>query len=328
VGKPLLIDKMPIQRLTVVKIKTIENVSLRSLQVLQSVAERGSFAEAGRQLGLQRAVVSQLVAQLEAQLDTKVFKRTTRKVALTEDGEALVARIAQPLAEIRDSLQGMRAQSASVAGTVRLSVSHALGRHGVLPALPAFAALCPEVQVEVLLADRLDDLISQNLDLTVRMGDLPDNSMVARKLGNLDVCLVASSALVAHEGMPRNLQQLADLPAVGFRVPGTGALYSCQLELKGERHAVQHKRTAAVCNSIEGVADLVRMGAGVAAIPRLFVQADIDAGTVRPLMERYRLPSIPVHLYFTSRALMPKRVRLLADHLVKAVDASGWSNKT
>jgi DNA-binding transcriptional LysR family regulator len=303
--------------------KTIDNVSLRSLQVLHSVAESGSFAEAGRQLGLQRAVVSQLVAQLEAQLDAKLFKRTTRKVALTEDGEALVARIAQPLAEIRNGLQSTRAQSASVAGTVRLSVSHALGRHWVLPALPAFTAKYPDVQVEVLLADRLDDLIVQNLDLTIRMGELPDSSMVARKLGTLDVSLVASKALLAQEGVPRNLNQLAALPAIGFRVPGSGALYSWQLELKGVRHTAEHKRIAAVCNSIEGVADLVRLGAGVAAIPRAFVQADIDCGALQPLLERYRLPSIPVHLYFTSRALMPKRVRLLADHLAKLVAESG-----
>jgi DNA-binding transcriptional LysR family regulator len=309
------------------EMKTIDNVSLRSLQILQSVAESGSFAQAGRQLGLQRAVVSQLVAQLEAQLDAKVFKRTTRKVALTEEGEALVARIAQPLAEIRSSLQSMRARSANVAGSVRLSVSHALGRRSVLPALPAFAAQYPDVQVEVLLVDRLDDLISQNLDLTVRMGELPDNSMVARKLGTLDVSLVASSTLLAREGTPRTLDQLANLPAVGFRVPGSGALYSWQLELKGVRHLVQPKRTVAICNSIEGVADLVRLGVGVAALPRLFVQNDIDAGTQRPVMERYRLPSIPVHLYFTSRALMPKRVRLLADHLVKGVDISGVRHK-
>ncbi|MGL5003213.1 MAG: substrate binding domain-containing protein, partial [Casimicrobium sp.] len=241
------------------------------------------------------------------------------KVALTEDGEALVARIAQPLADIRDSLRSTRAQSASVAGTVRLSVSHALGRHWVLPALAAFAGKHPDVQVEVLLADRLDDLIVQNLDLTIRMGELPDSSMIARKLGALDVCLVAASSLLAQTGIPRNLNQLAAIPAIGFRVPGSGALYGWQLELKGERYTAQHKRIAFVCNSIEGVVDLVRLGAGAAAVPRYLVQAEIEAGTLKPLLERYRLPSIPVHLYFTSRALMPKRVRLLADHLANTM---------
>lgn len=302
--------------------ETIENISLRSLVVLQAVADYGGFAEAGRQLSLPRAVISQLIAQLEAQLDAKLFKRTTRKVVLTEEGEALIARLARPLADIRESLRNTRAQRDHLAGTVRLSVSHALGRLAVLPALPRFAAKYPEVQIEILLADRLDDLITQNLDLTIRMGPLPDSSMIARKLGSLDVSLVASPALLKATGTPKTMAQLAEIPAIGFRVAGGNALYNWQLQTNkkdAEQHTVISKSMPVICNSIEGVIDLALMGAGVAAVPRALIDEYIRAGELIHLMDRHRLPSIPIHLYFNSRALMPKRVRVLMDFLVETL---------
>ncbi len=289
---------------------------------MQAVAENGSFAEAGRQLAMPRAVASQLIAQLEAQLGTKLFKRTTRKVALTEAGDALIARITRPLSEIRESLSSTRVKNSQLAGTVSCSVSHALGRALVLPNIAVFAAKHPEVQVELLLADRLDDLIVQNIDFSIRMGELQNSSMVARKLGMLSVVLVASNQLLKTHGTPRNLAQLANLPSVGFRMPGQGTLYSWQLrenkKSTDDLHTVVPSRAAVVCNSIEGVFDLARAGVGVAAIPRYLVEADIVAGRLKPVLERYRLPDIPVYLYFISRAMMPKRVRLLADHLAQA----------
>ena len=290
-----------------------------------AVGSSGSFAQAGRQLGMPRAVASQMIAQLESQLDTKLFKRTTRRVVLTEEGEALIARIARPLSEIQDSLSGTRAQSSQLAGVVRLSVSHALGRAVVLPAIAALAAKYPEIQVEVVLADHLDDLIAQNLDFTLRMGELPDSSMVARKLCTLDVALVASPALLEECGTPRKLDQLAALPAIGFRVPGSGRLYAWQLRLAkaagDERHTITSQRIATICNSIEAVRDLALAGVGVAAIPRYLVESDIASSKLVALLERYRLPTIPVFLYFTRRAQMPKRVRLVADTLAESFKA-------
>ncbi len=269
-----------------------------------------------------RAVASQLVAQLESQLDTKLFKRTTRQVVLTEEGETLIARIARPLGEIHDSLSGTRAQSSQLAGTVHLSVSHALGRAAVLPALANLAAQHPEIQVEVVLADHLDDLVAQNLDFTLRMGELPDSSMVARKLCTLDVALVASPALLQTYGTPRKLDQLAALPAIGFRVPGSGRLYAWQLRLAkasgDERHTVNSQRINTICNSIEAVRDLALAGTGIAAIPHFLITEDLAAGKLEAVMPRYRLPTIPVFLYFTQRAQMPKRVRLIADGLAES----------
>jgi DNA-binding transcriptional LysR family regulator len=299
--------------------KTIDAINLRALDVLQVVAAVGSFSEAGRQLDLPRAVVSQVIAQLERQLATKLFRRTTRQVALTEQGEALIERITPALGSLRNSLHGLQAQSSAVAGTVTLSVSHTFGRHFVMPALPAFRERHPDIYVDVYLADRLDDLIVENLDLTIRLAELPDSTLTARRLGALDVVLVATPNFVSEHRVPRHVDDLRGMPSIGFRVPGSGEIYPWVLEHKGERVVLQPPLMSLSCNAIDGVLDLVRQGNGVAAIPRFMVTQALKARTLVALLAQHHLPLIPVHLVFGTRHLMPKRVRLLADHLVAVI---------
>jgi DNA-binding transcriptional LysR family regulator len=301
--------------------KTIDHVSLRSLDIVRIVAATSSFSETARQLGLQRAVVAQSVAQLEAQLDTKLFQRTTRVVALTEEGEALIARIGGAVETIREGLLGTQAQSGTTAGNVTLSSSHAFGRYFVVPTLTRFARAQPEITVDFYMADRLDDLVVDRLDLAIRLGVLPDSNLIARALGALDVILVASPSLLGSKSPPKTIAALSALPAIGFRVPGSGEVYPWTLEAKGERVSVKPERVAMICNSIEGVIALAGEGAGVAAVPRAFVREALASCALKTLLPSYKLSPIPAHLVFTSRELMPKRVRLLADHLVKEISA-------
>jgi DNA-binding transcriptional LysR family regulator len=299
--------------------KTIDHVSLRSLDIVRIVAATSSFSETARQLGLQRAVVAQSVAQLEAQLDTKLFQRTTRVVALTEEGEALIARIGGAVETIRAGLLGTQAQSGTTAGNVTLSSSHAFGRHFIVPSLMRFSRAQPEITVDFHMADRLDDLVVDRLDLAIRLGVLPDSNLIARSLGALNVILVAAPSLLGGKRAPSTIEAVSVLPAIGFRVPGSGEVYPWTLEVKGERVSVKSERMAMICNSIEGVIALAGEGAGVAAVPRSFVREMLASGALKVLVPAYKLASIPVHLVFTSRALMPRRARLLADHLVQEI---------
>lgn len=301
--------------------KTIDHVSLRTLDIVRLVAATASFSEAARQLGLQRAIVAQCVAQLEAQLDTKLFQRTTRVVAPTEEGEALLARIGGAVDIIREGLLGTQAQSGKTAGAVTLSCSHAFGLAFVVPALAHFASVHADITVDFHLADQLNDLIADRLDLAIRLGSLPDSSLVARKLGAWEVILVAAPMLLSAKGAPKTIAALSALPAIGFRVPGSGEVYPWSLETKGERVRVSSQHIATICNSIEGVVALALQGVGAAAVPRYLVREALASGALKALLPGYKLDSIPAHLVFTSRELMPKRVRLLADHLVKEISA-------
>ncbi len=302
--------------------KTIDHVSLRTLDIVRLVAATASFSETARQLGLQRAIVAQCVAQLEAQLDTKLFQRTTRVVALTEEGEALIARIGGAVETIREGLLGTQAQSGTTAGSVTLSCSHAFGRVFVAPALARFAKAQPDITVDFYMADRLDDLIVDRIDLAIRLGVLPDSNLFARKLGALEVILVAAPTLLGTKGAPRTIDALSTLPAIGFRVRGSGEIYAWALESKSERVSVNSQRTPMICNSIEGVVALALEGVGAAAVPRYLVREALASGALKALLPAYKLDPIPAHVVFTSRELMPKRVRVLADHLVKEISAA------
>lgn len=294
---------------------TTESITLGALAIIETVAREGGFSSAGRRLGLPRASISRTVARTEQQLGVRLFRRTTRKVVPTAAGEVLIQGIAPALAELQAAMDDARAGTDQVSGPVRLSVSHAFGRHFVLPCLPAFQARHPAVQVEVRLADRLTDLVAEPVDLSIRLGPLPDSSMIARRLGSIEVLLVAAPSLMDSHGIPRDLATLDTLPAIGFRVQGTGEVYPWVLRAEGQQHRLVPKRMIMLADSIEGVADLARDGHGVAALPYYLVAQDLKNRHLRQLLPEFGLPLVDAHLCFAEKRLMPRRVRLLIDYL-------------
>jgi DNA-binding transcriptional LysR family regulator len=298
---------------------TIDNIDLRSLRLFEAVARHQSFAEAGREFGMPRALASKLIADLEQSLGGKLFRRTTRKVGLTELGESLLAKGSGPTAQLRQVLQEARTGVSEVAGLVRFSVSHAYGRRFILPIVAAFRSRYPRVQVEVILGDSIDDLILKTLDFSIRLGPLPDTSMVARRLPSLEVVLAATADLLKQQLPLMRIEDLSTLPMIGFRVPGSGTLLPWVFTKDGQRSVIDASHVGIASNSIEAVADLIMAGVGVAPVPRYLIDSVLAAGTVRQLFPDYRFSDIPVHLCFTDRELMPARVRLLIDAIVNGI---------
>jgi DNA-binding transcriptional LysR family regulator len=303
--------------------KTIDSIDLRTLRVLDAVAACMSFSLAGRQLDLPRAVVSRLIASLEDQLEVKLFRRTTRKVMLTEQGERLVHNMRLHLDGLRDSLLASQLQANSLSGLVRLSVSHAYGRVILLPKLAKFKQQHPEVSIHVSLADGIDDLLDKQLDLAIRLGPLPDSALVARSLGRLSVMLVGSTKLLVERKAPRTIAALDSWPTIGFRVPGSGHVYNWVFKRGTERTTWAPTAPVLVVNSIEAVADAVIAGFGIAPVPRFLIEPALKQGAVKVLLAGYELPSIPVHLCFTDRALTPARTRALIEFLVRELSPRG-----
>jgi DNA-binding transcriptional LysR family regulator len=298
--------------------KSIDSIDLRTLRVFDAVAACSSFSLAGRQLSLPRALVSRLVAALEEQLEVKLFRRTTRKVMLTEQGERLVQTMRPHLNSLRDSLLASQKQANSLSGIVKVSVSHAYGRVILLPQLAKFKQLHPEVVVQVLLADGIDDLLDKQLDLTIRLGSLPDSALVARSLGSADVVLVGATSLLSTRVAPKSIVQLDAWPTIAFRVPGNDQPYNWVFKKAGQTTTWAPKSPVLVVNSIEAVADAVISGFGIAPVPLFLIQEALKKKLIKPLLVGYDLPKIPINLCFTDRALMPARTRALIEFLVKA----------
>jgi DNA-binding transcriptional LysR family regulator len=296
---------------------TIDALPIRALRVVVAVVELGGFAAAGRQLDLPRAAISRIVGQVEAQAGTRLFRRNTRKVVPTEAGEALARAARQALDEIDSALEPFNGDDGALSGLVRMSVSHAFGRRFVLPAVASFRARHPEVHVEVLLEDRLDDMVEAAIDLTVRLGPLPDGDLVVRRVGSIAVGLFAPPSLAAALEHPVTIETLARLPAVGFRVPGTGKVMAWPI-----RHQGPITPTPVVTSgSIEAVADLAKAGQGIALLPRYLVATDVARGMLVPLCVDAVATSSDVHICFKERLFMPKRVRDFVEHLAEALAA-------
>lgn len=298
--------------------ETIDRIDLRTLHCFERVATLGSFSEASRHLDMPRAAVSRLIAKLEEQVGTRLFQRTTRMVSLTAEGQNLLDDGLPALSQLRDALQQTSATTQELRGTVSFSVSQAFGRRFVLPALPEFVRAHPRVRLQMSVADDLDDLVARQLDFSIRMGELPDSSIVTRKLADIDVRLAVPTAFPA----PKTISELHELPKIGYRIPGTKHLYRWQFEQRGTVQAVTPEDAAIITDSIEDAAQMVADGIGIAPLPEYLIADQLKAGTLKIGLTSHRLPSIPLQLCFPGRGKRPARVDAVTDHLIQHIKKS------
>lgn len=297
----------------------IDQIDLRTLRLFAVAAREGSFAEAGRKLGMPRALASKLISELEATLGGKLFRRSTRKVALTDLGKQLLARISPSLTDLQTGLEQTRSYASDTAGVVRFSASHAFGRRFVVPSLRTFMARHPEIRIELLLHDDLDDLIARTLDFTIRLGPLPQKTIISRRLGLLKVVAAAERRLLARAPALASPDDLRTLPLIGFRIPGTGALLPWEFKRGGKTTVIDPGTGTLICNSIEGIADMVREGLGAGLVPHYLIEEDLESGRLETLLSQYEIPRVPAHICFVDRELMPQRARLLINHLASSI---------
>ena len=296
-------------------IETIDWIDLRTLLCFERVAVLGSFAEAGRQLQMPRAAISRLIQQLEDQVGVKLFQRTTRSVALTDEGQALVEAAVPALLNLRSALLETNSTGSGHRGTVSFSVSPTFGRRFVLPALPGFTQQFPGIRLNMSVADDLDNLVAEGLDFAIRIGELPDSSMVTRKLADIEVVLAVPVGLLKAEKPPTSLDALDQFPQIAFRVPGTQSLYRWHFERRGQVVSMVPNEARYTTDSIEDVAQLVCDGVGIAPLPRYLVEEQLAQGRLIRGLPDYELPSVPLQMCFPTAGKRPARVDALADYL-------------
>lgn len=293
----------------------------RALQLLVAVQREGGFAPAARQLGVTRAAVSRAIAQLEARWKVRLARRTTRQVVLTEAAQELVVRCAHSLQVLDEALCAVGENAERLAGTVRLGGSAAFGRDVLVPLVMDFRAQHPAVTLDIALSDHLDDLMVQHIDVAVRLGPQLGSSMIARPAGHLPLALAAAPALVAKQGLPRCINDLVGWPAVGFRIPGTDRPFAWPFIERGRHRLFEPTALVAISDSIDAVAAMVRLGAGIAMVPRHLVDADLRTQRLVALLQPRVAPGPPVHVCYSHRELVPQRVRALIDWLMQSLPA-------
>jgi DNA-binding transcriptional LysR family regulator len=277
-------------------------------------AKHGSFAAAARELGGAPSTLAKAVARLEASLRVKLFHRTTRQVSLTPDGERLFQRCQRVLAELDELEADAAGARAEVAGTLRVDLPIVYGKQVVMPVLALLRSRHPKLQLDVRLQDGYADLVRDGIDVAVRVGELRDSTLVARRFDRQTMVLCASPRYLAEHGTPRTVDELKSHTAVVFRLPTSGRNRPWQLRQR-DRPVELHPGAAVRVNDGEGMVAAACLGMGLVQLPDYFVAAEIGRGELVEVLPSCRPEAQPISALYPSGRLVPARVRVLLDAL-------------
>jgi DNA-binding transcriptional LysR family regulator len=286
---------------------------LSAIAVFVRAAEARSYVGAGRSLGLSASAVGKRVVALEQSLGVRLFQRTTRRIALTEEGELFLERCRRILDELRDA-QAMLSQSRQVpSGTLRIGLP-VIGYRFLLPLLPEFRRLYPQVELDLDFNDRIVDVIASGLDAVIRSGMLPDSSLMSRRLGPFRFALCASPGYLQAHGVPQAPAALREHSALRFRFPTTGKLQPWALAgIDGDAAAAMP--AVLTCNNMEALRAAAIGGLGIAYMPEFLAHEAIADGRLQSLLAAHLAgPGQFSILWPSSRQLSPK-LRVWVDFL-------------
>lgn len=291
--------------------------SLQQVAAFAETAKHGSFAAAARETGSAPSTLAKAVARLEQGLGVKLFHRTTRQVSLTPDGERLYRRCQRLLAEVEELHAEASGVRDAVSGTLRLDLPIVLGRRFLLPVLAQLSRTHPGLALDVRLQDAYVDLVKEGIDVAVRVGELKDSTLVARRFGTQAMVLVASPAYVEARGRPKRLDQLAAHDALLFRMPSSGKDRAWQFRQQG--HPVELQPASRVrLNDGEGLVEAAKLGLGVAQLPDYFVREELARGELVELLPNHRPAPLPISIVYPGARLVPQRVKVLLEALEQA----------
>jgi len=290
-------------------------VDLVDVEAFLRVVEAGGFARAADRIGLAKSILSRRVSRLEARLGAKLLTRTARGVQPTHVGEAYAARATNVLAELESAAELVAEAVQQIAGPVRLSAPLTFGVRHLAPALAEFAALHPKVELDVSLDDKVVDLVGGGFDLAVRIGDLPDSQLVARRVAPVRAAVLASPAWIAAHGRPQHPRDLEGCDMLVYSNPGGGDLWRFP---DGNGHIAVKGRTRLRADNGDLLRDAAIAGLGVVVLPNFIASCAIGRGELEVLLPDHPLPATGLHLVMPPGRALTARVRALVDHLAAA----------
>jgi DNA-binding transcriptional LysR family regulator len=289
-----------------------------TMRVFTRVVERRSFTLAAEDLGLPRSTVTDAVKQLEARLGVRLLERTTRQVRSTLDGEAHYRRCLSLIADLEDAEGAFG--GARPKGLVRLEVQGTLARHFLLPNLPDFFALYPDIELNMSEGDRWIDLISEGVDCVLRFGHLPDSDMIARQVVVLDRLTCAAPDYFERHGKPTDPGALDGHRMIGLRSLTTGRLRPMEFMIGETLREITLPVTMSVTGP-ESYLATARLGLGLVQVPHFHAEADLAGGTLIHVLAECPPPPVPVSLLYPRNRQLSPRVRVFIDWLMRAFDA-------
>lgn len=288
------------------------------MQVFVRVVETGSFSEAARQLLASPSTISKLVLRIEQRLGVRLFERSTRRLALTDEGRLYYERSQALLAELDDIEQALARGARHARGTVRVNASVGFGTWGIEPLLPVFWEAHPDILVDLSLSDDLVDLYLERTDVAFRIGALGDSSLRARRIGVARRRMVAAPAYLERHGVPESIEDLDRHNCLGFNFRRACPVWPLR---QGGRIVDRMVRGNLLANNGETVRRLAIAGAGIARLADFHIDRDIAAGRLVEVLAESGHDCEEVHALYPGGRHVPQRVRVFLDFMVPRLQA-------
>jgi len=294
---------------------------LSALETFVAVAERGGFAAAGRALGLSPPAVTRAVAGLERRLGTRLLVRTTRAVRLTEAGDRFLADVRRLLAELQEAEEAAAGAHAAPRGEVRVTAPVMFGRLFVAPLLADFVAAWPAVACRAVFVDRVVSLVEEGHDIAVRIGDLPDSSLTAVRVGAVRRVVVGAPGYLDGAGRPAQPKDLAAHVIVASTAAGVGAAGDWSFAGPGGRPVAVRLAARLTVNTNDAAIALAEQGRGLTRVLSYQVAGALADGRLETVLDNVVPPPLPVHVVHAEGRTAARKVRALVDHLAAGLRA-------
>ncbi|KRG71674.1 LysR family transcriptional regulator [Pseudoxanthomonas dokdonensis] len=284
------------------------------------VARHASFTRAAMELEVSPSALSQTIRGLEQRMGVRLLQRTTRRVGLTEHGQRFLQQVVDGLGQIDAAFADLESTSEQPVGHLRINLARTAARDLVLPLLPGFMALYPQLQVELYTDDSMADLVAGGFDAGIRLGEALAQGMVAVPISPpQEMVVVATPAYLQRHGTPVTPADLADHDCVRFRLPGSGRLMAWEFSRDGRDFVVEVSGRLIVNDS-----SLLRMAAltGQTLVQAMVtvVADDLGAGRLQRVLQAYTPPFPGYYLYYSSARQMPRKLRVFIDYLRQSMD--------
>jgi len=291
---------------------------LDAMALLMAVVETGSLSAAGRRTGKPLATVSRKIAELEAHLRTRLFIRSGRKLILTDAGTSYVAACKRILEEVGDAERAAAGEYSAPKGDLIVTAPIVFGRIHVLPVALDFLKAYPEINLRLTLADRVVNLWEDNVDLAVRIGELPDRSLIATRVGTIRRVVCASPAYIARRGEPRRPGELTAHDGVSFEGMDSADRWLFRSG-KSQLSVPIHSRL--IVNTAEAAIDAAIAGVGVTRLLSYQPAAAIQSGALVAILRDFEPAPTPVSLLYGGGRLLPQKLRAFVEFVAPALKA-------
>jgi DNA-binding transcriptional LysR family regulator len=294
-----------------------DDLQLGSIELFCLASETGSFTAAAQVAGVTPAAVSRSILRLEERLGSRLFVRTTRSIRMTEPGRVFYEQCRQALTQLVEAQQEVMGAQSKPSGQLRISLPTTYGHHRILPLLPKFRALYPDVTVDIHLGNRNIDFVAEGYDLAIRVRAQPDSNLIARLLEDAKLVVVATPEYLAKAGTPTTLDDLVAHECIQFELPSSGRRISWLFNVEGKQREVFAEGGYCCSDDVLGGVTLAKHSAGLFQTYQFIVERELADGTLVEVLQPYNGRTRPYTLLYPHGRYVPQRVRAFVEFLLQ-----------